>query len=383
MPTVKDIMDAMERIAPRRFAETRDRERIGLHAGDPAAAVTRVALALDATLGAMAAASDKGAEMLVVHHPRFHGGIRNLVEADPAGRRGLEIIRRGLAVFSAHTNLDAAPGGTNDCLAAAAGIVDPRVVEPLYVDRLLKLAVFVPKSHVETVRDALDRAGAGAIGNYSGCTFRTPGTGTFRCGKGTKPFQGTPGSFEEADEYRLETIFEESLREKILAAMMNAHPYEEVAYDLYSLAGGGLDGGGNSTANGGTVYGLGRAGDLAKAETVESLARRLAKRTKSTQTQFSGKAGRKVRRAAVWAGGGAPVDLLSATGAEVVVAGEIGYHDVETFGDNGVSVVTLGHGFSEELALEPLAERLGREVPGARFFVAGTGCISMRAVPCG
>ncbi|MDR1745322.1 MAG: Nif3-like dinuclear metal center hexameric protein, partial [Planctomycetota bacterium] len=97
MPTVGDVMDAMERIAPRRFAETRDRERIGLHAGDPDAPVTRVALALDASLAAMEKAAAMRAGMLVVHHPRFYGGIRNLVAADPAGRRGVDMVRRGLA----------------------------------------------------------------------------------------------------------------------------------------------------------------------------------------------------------------------------------------------------------------------------------------------
>ncbi len=368
MPTVGDVMDAMERIAPRRLAEERDRERIGLHAGDPGSPVTRVALALDASLAAMEKASAMGAEMLVAHHPRFYGGIRNLVAADPAGRRGMEMLRRGLAVFSAHTNLDAAPGGTNDRLAEITGLRDARVVEPLHVERLLKLAVFVPVPHAEKVMRALDGAGAGAIGNYSGCTFRARGVGTFRCGEGTKPFQGKPGSFEEADEFRLETVFGESIRERVVEAMLAAHPYEEVAYDLHPLLGGGR------------TYGFGRAGELPKAETVGALAARLARATRSTQTQFSGRPGRKVRRAAVWAGGGAPVDALSACGAEVVVAGEVGYHDLETFGDNGVSVVTLGHGFSEEPVLEPLCGRLGREVPGAAFAVLGAGLVSMRNV---
>ncbi len=366
MPTVGDVMEAMERIAPRRLAVERDRERIGLHAGDPGAPVTRVALALDASLAAMAAATAMGAEMLVVHHPRFYGGIRNLVATDPAGRRGMDMLRRGLAVFSAHTNLDAAPGGTNDLLAGAAGLQGARIIEPSHTERLLKLAVFVPAPHADAVMRALDSAGAGAIGNYSGCTFRARGVGTFRCGEGTRPFQGKPGSFEEADEFRLETVFGESIRSRVVDAMLAAHPYEEVAYDLYPLLGGG------------ETYGFGRVGELPRAETVGALAARLASATRSTQTQFSGKSGRRVRRAAVWAGGGAPVDSLCGCGAEVVVAGEIGYHDLETFGDNGVSVITLGHGFSEELVLEPLAGRLGKEVPGVRFAVAGAGFVSMR-----
>lgn len=368
MPKIEDVIAAMEKIAPSRLADPRDRERIGLHAGDPKDRVRRVALALDASLAAMDAAAKMGAQMMIVHHPRFYAGIRNLVAADPAGRRGVEMVRRKLAVFSAHTNLDVAPGGTNDLLAEAAGLNDAKVVEPLHVERLLKLAVFVPASHVDKVMRALDQAGAGAIGNYSGCTFRTRGTGTFRCGPGTKPFLGKPGSREEADEFRLETVFGEDIREEVVAAMLKAHPYEEVAYDLYPLLGGGK------------VYGFGRVGELVKAETVGALAARMAAATRSTQTQYSGRSGRKVTSVAVWAGAGAPVDTLSSCGAEAVIAGEVGYHDAETFMDNGVSVITLGHGFSEELALGPLAARLRRAVPGVEFKVAGKGFIAMHNV---
>lgn len=368
MATVSDVITAMERIAPSRLADPRDRERIGLHAGDPGARVRRVALALDASLAAMDAATKMGTQMMIVHHPRFYGGIRNLVAADPAGRRGVAMLKRGLAVFSAHTNLDVAPGGTNDLLAEAAGLRNARVVEPLHAERLLKLAVFVPAKYVEKVMRALDRAGAGAIGNYSGCTFRARGTGTFRCGPETKPFQGKPGSFEEADEFRLETVFGEELREQVVEAMLGAHPYEEVAYDLYPVMGQGA------------VYGFGRVGGLPKGETVGVLAARMAAATRSTQTQFSGRAGRRVSRVAVWAGAGVPVDLVSSCGAEAVIAGEVGYHDVETFIDNGVSVITLGHGFSEELVLGPLAARLRRGVPGVEFKIAGRGFVAMHNV---
>lgn len=368
VPKVKDVIAAMERIAPARLAEPRDRERIGLHSGDPETPVRRVALALDATLPAIEAAVKMRAEMLIVHHPRFYGGIRNLVAADPAGRRGVAMVRRNLAVFSAHTNLDVAPGGTNDLLAETAGLRDPRIVEPLHAERLLKLTVFVPASHVEQVRRALDDAGAGAIGNYSGCTFRARGTGTFRCGTGTTPFQGKPGSFEEADEFRLETVFSEELRERVVSAMFKAHPYEEVAYDLYPILGQG------------NVYGFGRVSELAKAETVAGLAARMAAATRSTQTQYSGLPGRKVRRVAVWAGAGVPVETLCGCGAEAAIVGEVGYHDIETFMDNGMSVIPLGHGFSEELVLKPLAGRLRREVAGVEFKVAGIGFISLRNV---
>lgn len=368
MAKVNDVIRAMEDIAPPVLAAESDRPRIGLHAGERGRDVKKVALALDAGLAAMEAALRLKATMLVVHHPRFYQPIRNLVDSDPSGRRGVMMVKSGLAVYSAHTNLDSAPGGINDLLASLAGIPASAVVEPTYRERLLKLAVFVPAGHADKMVKALDRAGAGAIGNYSGCTFRSRGVGTFRCGPGTKPFQGKPGSWEEADEYRLETVFGEMCLDKILAAMLAAHPYEEPAYDVYSVMGWGK------------TFGLGRAGELARPESVKALAARLAKATGSTETRYSGKGGRRVRRIGVWGGSGVPLEAFVREGVEAVVAGEVEYHGVEAFIDAGISLVTLGHGWSEEIVLRPLAGLLRRRVPGVEFVVAGKGFISMTNV---
>lgn len=365
MALVNDIIHAMEELAPPMLAMESDKERIGLHAGEPKAKVSTVALALDASLPALEAARKMRAQMLVVHHPRFWSPIRNLVESDPSGRRGISMIRSGIAVYSAHTNLDVAPNGTNDQLSRVAGLLAPEVLEPVYREKLFKLTVFVPASHAEAMVKALDKAGAGAIGKYSGCTYRVRGVGTFRCGEGTKPFQGKPGSWEEADEFRIETIFGELLRDKILAALLAAHPYEEPAYDIYPVLGTGK------------IFGLGYVGGLAVAETVRDLAKRMAATSRSTETRYSGKGTRKVKRVAVWAGAGAPVGRLVECGAEAVITGEIGYHDVELFLDNGIAVIALGHGWSEELALKPLALALEAKVRGVKVKVAGQGFISM------
>jgi dinuclear metal center YbgI/SA1388 family protein len=367
MAEVSSVIRAMEHIAPPRLATPDDRPRIGLHAGHPGKRVDKVGLSLDATLGALKEAEQWGADMLVVHHPRFYRPIASLTPDDPSGQRAISILAGGMAVYSAHTNLDVAPGGTNDLLAEAAGLTDARVIIPVLEERLLKLAVFVPTTHVEAVRQALDDAGAGAIGNYTGCTFRSPGVGTFRCGPNAKPFQGRPGSFEEAEEFRLETVFGESLRETVVAAMLAAHPYEEVAYDIYGLK------------NRGTVYGLGRVGNLGGGQTIGTLAAKLAKATGSTMTQYSGQPNRRASRAAVWAGEGAPVEeLICASVCDVLIAGELRYHDVETLRDYGIEAITLGHGFSEELVLRPLAARLRALLPGVGFKVMGRGRIAMR-----
>ncbi|MCC8116793.1 MAG: Nif3-like dinuclear metal center hexameric protein, partial [Planctomycetes bacterium] len=213
MPTVHDVIQAMDRIAPPYLAM--DGDPIGLHAGRRDAPVTTVSLSLDASLPALALADRMGADMMLVHHPRFYRGLSTLADEDPSGRRGSALVRSGKAVYSAHTNLDVAPGGTNDLLARAAGLTGADIVECIHEEAVLKLAVFVPASHIDPVLKAVTGAGAGAIGNYSDCTFRSRGVGTFRPGEGTTPFLGRTGKLEEADEFRLETVFGEYSRDKV------------------------------------------------------------------------------------------------------------------------------------------------------------------------
>lgn len=356
MTKVKDVIAAMERLAPPALALEGD--PIGLHAGNPEKRTNAVLLALDATLPVLEEAKRIGAGMIVAHHPRLYRRLATLADTDPAGARAAAMARSGLAVYSAHTNLDLAPGGTNDLLADIVGIADARVLKPEKSEKLVKLAVFVPVSRVEQVREAVCRAGAGAIGAYSDCTFRSRGTGTFRCGKGTKPFIGRPGSYEEVDEFRLETVVGEFTLNAVVAAMRAAHPYEEPAYDLYPLL------------QPAAVYGLGRVGELERRETLSGLAARLAKATGSRMAQYHGKPDARPRVAAAWAGGGVDVAAVLRSGAEVLVAGEVGFHDLEAFAERGVAVVTLGHGHSEEPVLAPLATRLGRELPGLAVRVA-------------
>ncbi len=366
MPTVHDVIQAMDTIAPPYLAM--DGDPIGLHAGNRDASVTTVSISLDASLPALALAERMGADMMLVHHPRFYRGLSTLADDDPSGRRGSALVRSGKAVYSAHTNLDVAPGGTNDLLARAAGLTGTDIVEVIREEAVFKLAVFVPATHIDPVLKAVTGAGAGAIGNYSDCTFRSRGVGTFRPGEGTTPFLGSRGKLEEADEYRLETVFGEYSRDKVLAAMLQAHPYEEVAFDVYPVAG---------SAN---RFGFGRVGELETARPLGEFAAHMAKATGSTMTQFSGDRNAKARRVAVWAGAGTNFRALRRSGADTVVAGEVGYHEVEAFRDFGMSVVTLGHDFSEELVLKPLAARLRKLVPEVKFMVAGTGLYRMRNV---
>ncbi|MCX7935398.1 MAG: Nif3-like dinuclear metal center hexameric protein, partial [Planctomycetota bacterium] len=251
--TVREVIAALENIAPPHLACAKD--PIGLQAGDPRWRVSRLLLCLDVTPAAVQEARRLGCEMLVSHHPLFYHPLPHLAETSARGWLTAEIGRSRLAVYCAHTNLDNAEGGINDTLAALAGL---KRTAPLTVeahDRLLKLSVFVPDSHLQAVRQAIGAAGAGQIGEYSDCSFRVRGIGTFRGSAAAQPYIGKAGQLEEVEEWRLEALLRESQRPAVEAALREAHPYEEPAYDFYSLA--------DSRA-----VGLGRVGELAQATTL-------------------------------------------------------------------------------------------------------------------
>ncbi|MDR1612821.1 MAG: Nif3-like dinuclear metal center hexameric protein [Planctomycetota bacterium] len=366
MALVKDVIAWMERIAPPRLALAGD--PIGLAGGDPEQPANKVLVALDATLGVIEKAKSAGVDMIVSHHPRFYRGLKSLAATDASGRRAWELARTGVALYCAHTNFDLAPGGTNDFFAEAAGLLNVAVAIPMINEPLVKLAVFVPATHIEPVREALCAAGAGAIGRYSDCTFRVRGTGTFKGGPDTNPFLGKPGQLEEADEYRIETVIGEYSLQEALAAMRTVHPYEEVAYDVYPVRGSA------------GVYGPGRIGELERRTTLKELAQSLAAKTRSTSTRIIGDPTARIDRIAVWAGGGVEADALSQLPIQAIALGELDYHDREVFLDRGIGIIELGHDYSEWMALQNLGKRLAALAPGLEVTVMEENCMIARNI---
>lgn len=343
--TVAKIAAYVEELAPLEWAESWD--NVGLQVGDPAAKVQRVLVALELTDPVLEEAERAGCDLVVVHHPPIFRPLKALRFDGAAARRLQRLIVKGIALYAAHTNLDQAAGMTNDSLAAAAGLSEHQVLKRAGEERFLKLVVFVPRGHEDAVLEALAREGAGHIGNYSHCTFQAPGTGTFLPLEGTNPYIGRQGQLERADEVRLETIVPESAAARAVRAMIAAHPYEEVAYDLYPLA------------NPGRVRGHGRIGRLAQPVTLAALAERLKAALNTPTVRVVGDPGRQVATVAVGAGAGS--DLIrpaAARGADVLVTGDVRYHEAQDALDLGLAVVDVGHYNAEAIAVRPLAAYL-------------------------
>lgn len=367
MPTVRDVVVELERLAPTRLAEHWD--NVGLIVGDESAEVSRVLLTIDLTLAVLAEATSLRCEMVVAYHPPLFEPVKRLRSGDVA----FEAARRGIAVYSPHTAMDAAPGGTNDTLAAALGLTDLRPLRPLQrpptAARFFKLVTYIPAEAVPAVADAIFRAGGGHIGNYSHCSFRAPGTGTFLGHEGTNPTVGRPGRLEEAPELRWETIVPVERLRQAVSALRQAHPYEEPAFDLIPL----LDAPAALTEDDDHT-GCGRVGKVPMPVTVADLVGRL-KACVETSHLLVGRTPHgltmPVETVAICAGAGR--SLLAeviASGAQVYLTGELPHHDVLRLVRAGVCPILTLHSNSERPALGPLGAQLETRLPGLTALLA-------------
>src|SRR5918998_1173645 len=231
---VREITAAVERLAPPELAEGWDNS--GLQVGDLAANAGRVLVALTPLPEVFDEAEETGADFLLFHHPLIFSPMKSVRTGSYPGDLVARAISKDLTVYAAHTSYDAAPDGVSVALANAVGLRGPlEVVSPRGAVR--KLAVFVPVEDAEAVAEALAGAGAGRIGDYTRCTFRSPGTGTFLPGEGSDPYLGKRGRLERVEEVRLETVVPAHLARNALDAATDAHPYEEVALDVYPVEG--------------------------------------------------------------------------------------------------------------------------------------------------
>ncbi|HEY6839181.1 MAG TPA: Nif3-like dinuclear metal center hexameric protein [Geobacteraceae bacterium] len=352
-PKVSDIAGIINKMAPPRFAEEWD--NVGLQVGDAASPVDRIMVALDPTLGAVAAATDAQCQLLLTHHPLIFSPLKRVVASDAVGAAVTRAIRHGLAVFSLHTNYDMAVGGVNDLLAEKLGVTASAPLKVAAREELVKLSVFVPLGHEEGVLEELFRFGA-PIGNYRDCSFRTAGTGTFRPLEGAAPFVGEVGKRAEVEETRVEVLLRGDDVAAAVAALRKAHPYEEPAYDLFPLL------------NRGTARGHGRIGVLEHATTLDAFAAAVGKRLDASGVRYVGDGGRKIQKVALCGGSGAFL-LREALyqGADVLVTGDVKYHEAREAEALGVAVVDAGH-FATELPMAAgLAASLGKELATRGF----------------
>ncbi|NIA22294.1 MAG: Nif3-like dinuclear metal center hexameric protein [Anaerolineaceae bacterium] len=361
MIRVRDVLAAIDRAAPFRLQQ--DWDNSGLLIGDPKARVRKLLVALDHTTEVIGEARRRRADLLVTHHPLFLEGTKRLTTESPDGAAALRMAAWGMAHIAAHTNYDAAPGGLNDLLARKLGLAGAVPLDRPPSGDGMKLVVFVPPDDLERVERAVFAAGAGRIGDYSRCSFRVGGTGTFRGGPSTRPAVGRRSRRQEVRELRLETVVPPGRVAEVVRALRNAHPYEEPAFDLYPLA--ALD----------ERAGLGRVGTPAKGQTLRAFIERVQRSLKARTVEVIGSPGRHIRirieRVAVVGGGGGSLwPQALAAGAQVLVTGEMKHHHRLASREAGLVTILAGHWATEHVAVGGLARLLRATLPEIKVLAS-------------
>lgn len=350
---VSDVVGIINKKFP--FACAEEWDNVGLQVGDPAGEVTRIMVALDPLPEVLDQALESGCQLLITHHPLIFTPLRQVTSATVAGRLVLRAASSGLALIAMHTNYDIAVDGLNDLLAQRLGVQETRPLKVTEQDQLVKLVVFVPADHLESVRQALFEHAA-AIGNYRDCSFSAPGEGTFLPEAGAQPAIGAVGRLEKVSEQRLELLLHKADLPRAIRTLLAVHPYEEPAFDCYPLL------------NQGATRGVGRIGRLAEPCRLEEYARLVCQRLGCKTVRTVGAADRVVRKVALCSGSGGSLlrDALRA-GADLLVTGDLKYHEAREAEAAGMALLDAGHFGTEIIMVEALCEML-RNVVAAQGY---------------
>lgn len=352
MPTIRDIAAALEAWAPPGSAQ--DYDNVGLQVGDARRSVDTALVALDATPQVLEEAIAHDADLLLTHHPLIFRPLKNVTAGSYVSELALKLAEAGVALYSIHTNLDAAPDGVSFALAERLGLTDIGFLDG-FDETLYKLATFVPHDAVDDVRDALADAGAGRIGDYDHCAFFTAGTGTFRAGDAADPHIGTAGGdVESVAEIKVEVEVARWDLGTVVGALKDAHPYEEVAYDVYPV----------QQKN--TRAGLGAMGVLDTPLPLPDFLERVATRLDAGSLRYVGDDDATIERVAVCGGAGSDfIGTALRQGADAYVTADVTYHTffnaLHPDGSPAMALIDPGHyeteALTEALLCDWLAER--------------------------
>ncbi|MDP4210744.1 MAG: Nif3-like dinuclear metal center hexameric protein [Bacteroidota bacterium] len=343
MSIVNDVTRCLESFAPTSYQESYDNS--GLQIGDPLREVTGVLLAVDITEEVIDEAITLGVNLVISHHPLIFGGLKRIIGGNYIERVVAKAIKHDIAIYACHTNIDNVSAGVSFRMAEKLGLLGVKVLKPIG-GVLSKLVTFVPHSHAEKVRAAIFEAGAGSIGLYDSCSFNLSGEGTFRASEQANPFVGEKGVLHTEPETRIETIFPKYLESAVISAMINAHPYEEVAYDIYPLA--------NELAS----VGAGAVGNLGAPMNGTEFLGLVKSAFRMPVVRHTRLLDRKISRVALCGGSGSSLlNDARRAGADVFVSADFKYHQFFDT-DNQILIADIGHFESEQFTLEIFYEIL-------------------------
>jgi len=326
-------------------------DAVGLQIGDPAGPAQRVGVCHEVNADVVSAARAEEIDLLVAYHPLLFAATKRLVAGSGPAGRAYTLASAGTALYVVHTAFDVAPGGCADSLASALSLDHVSGFGPAWSGESAKVVAFVPEESAEAVAAAMAVAGGGHIGRYSACSFRVGGTGMFRPGGGARPFHGDPGRLSTAEEVRVEMIAPNAAVDHVVAALVDVHPYDEAAFDVYPVR-----------SNAGFV---GRVGRLPNPVRLGSFTAAV-EAALHAPVRYAGDATEAVERVAVVPGSGSDlIPAAVAAGADVLVTGDVSHHRAVAAADRGLAVVDAGHAATERPGIARLYSLVAATLDGA------------------
>lgn len=346
--TLKEIANALEKFAPLPLQDGYD--NAGLQIGLTDAEITGVLLCLDVTEQVIDEAVALGYNLIISHHPLLFRPLKRITGVNYVERCVIKAISNGIAIYSAHTNLDNAKDGVNYHIAHKLGLKNVRTLVPKE-NSLLKLVTFVPMAQADSVRKALFDAGCGAIGNYDSCSYNLEGYGTFRANEGCNPFCGSVGELHKETEVRIETILPSYLKSKVTKALLNAHPYEEPAFDIYPLI------------NDWHLAGSGIIGEVENECNEIDFLKKIKETFNAGCVKHTALRNKKIKKVALCGGAGASfAGAALSNGADIYLTGEARYHELFDNTDKMLYAI-IGHYESEQFTTEILNNLITENFP--------------------
>ncbi len=354
---LQKLISELELLAPSSYQESYD--NAGLIVGSPNTEINKALICFDVTEEVLEEAKTIGANLIISHHPIIFGGLKKLNGKNYVERIVIAAIKADIALYAMHTNLDNVILGTNRILAEKLGLKNLQVLAPLK-GRFRKLVTFCPVDYAEKVRTAIFDAGAGHIGKYDQCSFNAQGQGTFRAGDDTKPFVGEANQLHFEEEVRIETIFPDYLERKIISSLKKAHPYEEVAYDIFKLE--------NESAE----LGAGIIGDLEVTENEMDFLNNLKSITQAEGIRYTKLRNKNIKRVALCGGSGAfLINNAKRANADIYITGDVKYHEFFD-ADDQIVIADIGHYESEQFTKELLISYIKEKFPTFAVQISDT-----------
>ena len=352
---IQDFIDILDQWAPKAYAE--DFDNIGLLVGDSSRSCTGALISLDCTEEVVQEAIGNRCNLIICFHPIIFSGLKKITGQNYVERVVIEALENKIAIFALHTRLDNHPKGVNYSIERQLGLINTRVLIPKK-ESLKKLNTYVPKEHLEPVLEALHQAGAGKLGKYSECSFTSEGIGRFKGDQSSHPHIGKALEKSSTEEVAIQVIFESHLSHGIQKALINTHPYETVAFELFSLD------------NSNPEIGMGRIGELPNSQKDHEFLAFVKKQLKTELIRHSSLLGKTIRKVAVLGGSGSfAIEDAKVQGADAFITADLKYHQFYQ-AENQLILIDVGHYESEQFTKKLIFEYLIEKIPNFAIILS-------------